>query len=399
MRRYLELMRLPDVKALLATAWIARLPFGINILALILLLRAEGISYAGVGVVTGTLGLAIGATVPLLGRLIDRVGQTRVLVVTAGVALLANVGLALGALGGASVLALTVLAALAGGSYPPVSPSLRALWPRLAAPEQLDTAFTFDALQLEVVFIVGPLLAAGIAAWTSPQTAFLTGVAMQVGGALAFAAVPASRRWRPSPRKDGRGRSALSAPGLRVLVATLAIGGIALGALEIGIPAFAEQEASRGDSGWLFALWGVGSLAGGLWYGGRRWKLPAYRRFLIVSVVLAVGLAPLPLATSMPVFAVLLVVAGVGLAPSTAAGYSLVGELAPQGALTEAYAWQIVGYVAGGAAGAWLAGIVVDELGVTAALAAAPLAAVAGLLVALAGRRSLAPLVQADAAT
>ena len=60
----------------------------------------------------------------------------------------------------------------------------------------------------------------------------------------------------------------------------------------------------------------------------------------------------------------LVIVAGLGLAPSTAACYSLVGELAPEGAVTEAYAWQIVGYVAGAPVGAWLAGVVVEAVGV-----------------------------------
>jgi predicted MFS family arabinose efflux permease len=105
--------------------------------------------------------------------------------------------------------------------------------------------------------------------------------------------------------------------------------------------------------------------------------------------VLVAGLAPLPLAGSMPAFAVLVIVAGLGLAPSTTACYSLIGELAPEGAMTEAYAWQIVGYVAGSAGGAWLGGVVVDAVGVSSALACAPAAAALGLVVAVAGRSSL----------
>jgi MFS family permease len=105
---------------------------------------------------------------------------------------------------------------------------------------------------------------------------------------------------------------------------------------------------------------------------------------------LAAGLAPLPFAGSLTVFAVLVSVAGLGLAPSTAAAYSLIGELAPEGSVTESYAWQIVGYVFGGACGAWLAGIFVDELGVVAALGLAPVAAAGTVLVALAGGRRLA---------
>jgi len=87
------------------------------------------------------------------------------------------------------------------------------------------------------------------------------------------------------------------------------------------------------------------------------------------------------------------VVAGLALAPSTAAGYSLIGELAPPGATTEAYAWQIVAYVAGASLGTWLAGALVDAVSVEAALACVPAFAAAGLVVALAGRRSLAPPV------
>ena len=283
-----------------------------------------------------------------------------------------------------------MLAFVAGLCVPPVSPSLRALLPGLVGRERLDTAFALDALLLELVFISGPLLAAGIATAISPEVAFLTGVALQAAGGLGVAASPYSRRWRPEPHEPGTRRaSALATPGLRVLVLALALTAVALGVLEIGIPAFAERHATRGDAGWLFALWSVGSLAGGLWYGARRWRLPPHLRFLVVTGVLTAGLAPLPLAGSMPVFAVLVIVAGLGLAPSTAAAYSLIGDLAPASAVTESYSWQIVGYVGGSAVGAWLAGVVVEQVGVSAALACAPLAALLGLLVALAGRRAI----------
>jgi MFS family permease len=370
---------------------IGRLPYGMNLLALILLLRAEGFGYAEVGVVTGTASLAIGLTAPVMGRLIDRLGQTRVLVSAALLCLVANAALTAAALSGAGVVALAAIGVVAGGSTPPVSPSMRTLWPELVGRDRLDTAFAFDALQLEVFFVVGPLLAAGIATWVSPEAAYLTGVTMEAAGALGFAAAPASRRWRPAPRPTGARAGALSAPGMRVLIASMAASAVAVGTLEIGIAAFAEEEAGRADSGWLFALWAAGSLAGGLWYGARRWQMRADRRFVAIAAVLALGLAPLPLAASIPVFAVLVALAGLALAPVTAAGYSLVEQLAPAGSTTEAYAWQIVAYVTGGAAGAWLAGTLVEAVSVAAALACAPVAAAAALLVALAGRRSLVP--------
>ena len=91
----------------------------------------------------------------------------------------------------------------------------------------------------------------------------------------------------------------------------------------------------------------------------------------------------------MPALGALLVLAGLALAPLSAAGYSLVADLAAVGALTESYAWQIVGSVVGASLGAWVAGVLADASGPAAALALAPASCAAGLAVALAGRRSL----------
>jgi MFS family permease len=388
--RYRDLLRTPGVAPLMAAAFVGRMPYGMNILAVILLLRAAGFDYAEVGIITAASGLSVGLAAPVLGRVIDRVGQTRVLVTAAVLTAITGTVFVVAVLEGASATLVTVLAFVAGLCVPPVSPSLRSLLPSLVGRDRLDTAFALDALMLELVFVAGPLLAAGIATAISPQVAFLTGVAFQAVGGLGVAASPYSRRWRPEPHEPGTRRAgALGTAGIRVLVLALALTAIALGALEIAIPAFAEEHATRDDAGWLFALLSVGSLAGGLWYGAREWRLPPHWRFIVVTGVLVAGLALVPLAGSMPVFAVLVTLAGVGLAPSTAAAYSLVGDLAPAGAVTEAYSWQIVGYVAGSAVGAWLAGLLVEHSGVVAALACAPVAAALGLLLALAGRRAI----------
>jgi len=130
-RRYLDLIRTPGVLPLIVAGAIARLPYGMYVLALVLLLREEGFSFAEVGVVGGASGAAVGLTAPLLGRAVDRLGQTRVLVATACVTLAADAALILAALSGAGVEVLTPLAVLGGASTPPVSPSMRALWPEL----------------------------------------------------------------------------------------------------------------------------------------------------------------------------------------------------------------------------------------------------------------------------
>jgi Major Facilitator Superfamily len=199
MRRYLDLLRAPGVAPLFAASTIGRLPYGMNVLALILLLRSEGLDYAEVGIVTGAAGLAVGVTGPVIGRLVDRVGQTRVLVATALGCLAADATLVAAALSGAGVVPLTLLAVVGGGSTPPVSPAMRTLWPELVGRERVDSAFALDALQLELFFIAGPLLAAGLATLISPEVAFLSGVTMQ-------APVPSPSRPRAPHGSGGRCR-------------------------------------------------------------------------------------------------------------------------------------------------------------------------------------------------
>ena len=75
LRRYRDLLRVPGVTPLMLAAFVGRMPYGMNILAEILLLRAAGFSYAVVGIVTAASGLSVGVAAPVLGRVIDRVGR------------------------------------------------------------------------------------------------------------------------------------------------------------------------------------------------------------------------------------------------------------------------------------------------------------------------------------
>src|SRR3954470_13053198 len=74
-----ELLRAPGVGRVVAAGLVARLPLGMEALGVVLLVRDAGQSYAAAGVVAASSALATAVGTPVLGRLIDRVGQTRVL--------------------------------------------------------------------------------------------------------------------------------------------------------------------------------------------------------------------------------------------------------------------------------------------------------------------------------
>src|SRR6185437_15223919 len=71
-KRYLAVLRVPHVAALIAATLVARFPIGINALAIILYLRAERGSFALAGAVAGALAAGSGVGAPVQGRLVDR---------------------------------------------------------------------------------------------------------------------------------------------------------------------------------------------------------------------------------------------------------------------------------------------------------------------------------------
>jgi MFS family permease len=387
--RYLDVLRAPGVARVAVFALIGRLPFGTLPLSIVLFMRHEHYEYGQIGAVVATEALAVGLTAVFIARLVDRLGHARVLITTGvvtGIAICAQAA-AIGS--GAGVALLVAIGAVQGATVPPISPSMRALWAELVPEDRVETAYAFDSVALELAFIAGPLIAAGLAtAWT-PSAGMVVSAAFYSGAALGFATAPASRAWRPVEAAERTRAGALRSPGIRVLAAAAACAAIAFGALEVALTAFAEDEGSRGAVGPLITVWSLGSLVGGLIYGARTWSSPASRRFLILSGLLGLGAVPLPFAGSLIAMGAFLFGTGLALAPLGATAYALLGALAPPGTATEAYSWHIVANVVGSSIGAFAAGLLIDHASVSWALATASIACGLALLVGLAGRRSL----------
>jgi predicted MFS family arabinose efflux permease len=386
--------RHPGVALLLAFNVLARIPSAGSSVLLVVHAHALTGSYAVAGIVAAANALALAVSAPLLGGLVDRRGQTPVLVVAGLVA--GAVLLALAALpAGAPVALLVLLAAAAGMVQPPLGACLRTLWPDLLDhdPEAVRAAFSVEAAVLELTYIAGPLGLLTLAAATSSRVAVAAlGIGLAVG-TLAFAAQPASRAWRPHERADGEPappRSALSAPGVRTVVAIMLTVGVLVSGVEVAITAAMSEAGAPGATGPLLALWGVGSLAGGIVaarVGGARHA----RELALLLLAIALTHAVLAAGGGSPfLLGALLLVAGAGIAPVFGATSALTGELALPGTATEAFAWTSTALAAGVAVGAAAAGAIVDAAGGAGpAFVAAGAAGVVAAGVAMARGRSL----------
>ena len=392
---YRQLLRPPGAMRLVLTVLVGRIPIGIFSLAIVLLVRQQTGSFAQAGAASAAWAIGAGIVAPLQGRLVNRFGQPAVLIPSTLLNTAAVIGIVLAARAGASTWAIAAFAWLGGAALPPLGACMRSVWATIFADDTnaRSTAYTFESVMAEIFYIVGPAITTLLVAIGSPSGAMLVAMGLSVVGTLGFATAPLARRWRGEYRERHRA-GALAAPGMRTLMLAIVPTGISFGALEVAMPAFAVAHGHRAALAGIFlSSMAVGSVLGGLWYGSRRWNGPVVARFIRLQALFAVGLFPLLLANSIGLMTTLMATAGLALAPSAAAGYLVVNRIAPRGTVTEATTWMMMATLAGSALGAGMAGVVVQELGVRAALVLACTGPVLGTIVTVARRRSLDAVV------
>ncbi|MBM2620610.1 MFS transporter [Actinoplanes sp. LDG1-06] len=332
---------------LFSTSVVARLPLATFSIGLLVHVEHLTGSYAAAGSAAGALAVAQGFGGPLLGRLADRRGQTVVLL---GSASLAGLALAAFALvpSRTPLPALLALAALLGLATPPVGACMRTLIPLLHKGSE-HRAYAVDAAATELTWIAGPPLALGVGSLAGTGVALASAGAVLVVATAAFALSPVSRSWRSSSFPRTR-ETALASPLMRALVVVLACVGIVFGATEVAVTA-----SSGSHAGWLLALWGTGSLAGGVLAARLGGGARDGRTFALLLA--ALGLGHLLLAVAPPV---LIALAGTAIAPILASAYAMVDAAAPAGTATEAFAWLATATAIGTAVGAAAAGFLAD---------------------------------------
>lgn len=379
---YVRLFAVPGAQAFSLAGSFARLPMATLGLGAVLLVAGRTGSYALAGAVSGTLALAFSAAGPLWGRAMDRRGQGAVL----RVALVANLVLGL-AFAAVVVLdaprwAWFVLAALTGVSAPNIGSLVRARWAH-ALPDvaQRQTAFAYESVVDEVLFVVGPPLVTVLAALVTPSAGFLTGLLLGVCGGFALARLTDSEPPVHPPDTAGRRATAALRPAVLVVGVVYAAVGSVFGAVDVVVVGFAEFQGAPVMAGAVLAAYAGGSLVAGLAYGLARLPGTLAARFVACAVFFAVAAQLLLVVRSLPVLVAVALLAGSAIAPVLVAGTSLVESRMPRAALTEGLAWTMTGLTLGVTAGAAIAGAAVDAFGAQGAFVVpAAGAALAGVL-------------------
>ena len=368
---YRDLLSTPGGKVFSGAAFVARLPISMIGLGIVLLVVSEHGKYGLAGAVSASFALVNAVAAPLIARLTDRHGQTRVL--TPAVALYAFF-LALFVVlvsAGAPTWTYFATAAATGVFAPSIGSLVRARWGYvLGSSPRLTTAYAYESVLDEIIFVVGPLLVTLLATKVAPHAGLVAAAVLVVSGSAGLLAHRASE---PPPRaghEDGH-PSALRSPGLAVLMLVMAFIGGVFGAVEISTVASADHAGRAGLAGPLLACYAGGSATSGLVFGAIHWHVSARRRLLLGATTMTVTVVLLPFVGSLAALAVCLFVAGVGIAPTLISGFSLVERIVPEGTVTEGLTWATTGLIVGFSAATWLSGRLVDSAGVPEAFAVA----------------------------
>lgn len=393
MGAYRHVLAIRDTRRILLLGLLVRIPmFAGTIILTLHVVASLGRSYGQAGLVTAAATVAVAVSGPWRGRLLDHIGLRR----TVGPSILVQV-VCWSIAPWVDYAPLVALAALAGLFVVPTFSILRQVILRSTPVEHRRTALSLDSAATELSFMAGPALGVWMAtSWDTSWALFACEMGSAAAGfviwlvnpALTSATARAARTDSPAATEelgeptraeavadraqeradiDGGGAAPRSPRAIRGFI-TLPVATVYLAAAastlvltgtDVGVVA-ALREFERPESiGWVLALWGAGSLVGGLLYGA--W----HRSFSVFWLLggLSVTTAPVALAVGVPSFAVLITVCGVLCAPTITATVEQLSRLVPERFRGEMMGWHGSAMTTGSALGAPIAGFAIDHGG------------------------------------
>jgi MFS family permease len=404
---YAEIFRIPGTWRFSVAGLIGRMQMSMYGLGTVLFIAAGTGHYGVAGAVasTGSLGSAFCA--PQVARLADRRGQRAVLRPLVAAFAVATAGLITAVELHAPDWVLFIPATVAGATMPSMGSMVRARWSNLlTGSPQLHTAFSFESVADEVVFILGPAAVTVLATEVHPAAGVFAATVLCVAGVLWFVAQRATEppvaglmpavaeaaeagAADPAP-EQGRAKRVSAAPALIVLVPVYWFLGAMFVSVDLSTVAFAQHFGYKPVAGFILGTYALGSATGGLWYGTRTWRAPVERRFAITLVLTVTGVATFWAQPNLLTLLPVIYLCGLTIAPTLIAGFSLIQAQARPGRGTEALTWLSTGIAVGVAAGSSVVGFIIDAHGARWGYVFAASCGTTCVLICLAGLRRLA---------
>lgn len=338
-----------------------------NALGLTLLVQSQTQSFSRAGLVSAAYLVALAVQAPIIGRFVDRNGPSRV-VMPLGIAHTLALLLLVWAVTNVAALPIVLVAAfLAGGVFPPVSMTIRAMYRKANMSDaQRQSAFAIESVIMECAFVLGPLLVSFAVLAGSPAFAVLASAAFVLIGTWQFSRSGALVRWGNVESGPGIVRHWLGPLKISAVRRALVLSflfAIGIGLNEISLPGFANTSGIPAHVGWFYAAMSVPSAIAGFAYGTHHIQWPLNRQIMLGGLWLAVGSLLMAFSGAVWTFMLACAITGLAFGPMITALSLQLGKLSPSHYSTEAFTWSTTLFMIGLGIGFSVGGGMIETFG------------------------------------
>jgi MFS family permease len=187
LKTYRSLLSIPHARAFVLAGFVARLSISMRALGAVLMVSELTGSYGLAGAVAAAALLGEAVAAPRLGRLVDRYGQRRVLLLSLAVHSAGTLALVISTQLSGPNWMLLATAALSGAAALQVGSLVRARWSALVRDSPvLEAAFALESTLDELIFVLGPALVTALALGVAPGEGLLGALVLTTVGSLAL---------------------------------------------------------------------------------------------------------------------------------------------------------------------------------------------------------------------
>lgn len=380
---YREILSIPGALKFSLAGLVARMPIAVLGLGIVLFIQGVTGSYGLAGIVAAVFMIVQALAGPGIARLVDRKGQARVMVPIVIVHLTALLLLILSVYLEWWPGLVFLFAGISGATVGSVGSLVRSRWSHAVdSPKQLQSAFSWESVADELLFVTGPVLATVMATAVWPPAGIILSMTTTLIGSMLLYIQKSTEPPLVERSAEAKGH-VFSNPGIFTIIIVNVFLGVNFGAIDVIAVAFSDELGVKSLAGILLSAFALGSLISGALYGSRNWQSPTHHRFGFTVSLLAVGACTMLLAQGMISLGIILFLVGFTIAPSLIGANSVIEQLAPPRRLTEAFAWLGTSLGFGVAFGSAIAGNLVDAFGAKVAMLLPAGCAVVGAMLAL----------------
>ncbi|ASV87881.1 major Facilitator Superfamily protein (plasmid) [Ochrobactrum quorumnocens] len=361
---YREIFSAPGAVRFSTAAFFARMPFAMAPVGIVAMLAQTHGEYWLAGAVSATFALTNAFAAPQISRLVDRFGQSRVVIPTTVISVIAFVFLIAATNQSWSNWTLFVSAFFAG-SMPSIPAMVRARWTEIFRNRpELNTAFAFESAADELVYISGASLSVALAVSLFPEAGMLISTAFLAVGTTAFILQRSSEPPIRSIDLTITRRSAIWSRPVQIITLALIFVGSTFATAEVSAVAITRELGQPKAASIVIGVYAIGSFIVGITLGALALRMPLHRQLMIAVSILALTALPLPFAgTSTLALATAVFISGIAISPTFITAFGLIERRVPETMLTEGITWVMTGIGIGMAFGAFVSGLVVDHFG------------------------------------